>query len=228
MKKLILFLFLFFITKRSYALVADNLMLMQIMTNTAAQLNEMEQLLSNAEKHTKRLREISEIVEDKLYLAERIELWATDLNYLAQADELDLKEINNKIRELKMKREDITHLLSEVVRSEYKNENEEKHTRSNLVAQKKLRSSYKKQALKSQSHSSVALQNIAHNTGANLVETSKQNEILLTQNQKLNAIYDLNLKEHKRSLIEEAYLERAYAAKKEGILKNKQSSRGKN
>lgn len=225
LKSLIVLIFTIFLIKNAHALISDDLLLMQVVTNTAAQLNELEQLITNAEKHTQRLREISEIAEDKLYIAERVELWAMDLNYLANSDSMDLKAINDKIREIKMKRMDIDLLLQEMTKDERQSSKDQSSNLKNQKQQKKLISTYKNQALKGQSRSSEALQNISHNTGATLVETAKQNQILLSQEDKLNQIYKLQLKERELTLLEKAQIERAYEPQKQGLYGGKKGNK---
>ena len=79
----------------------DTALLFELVTTTAAQLNELEQLVTNAEKLTGDLQKYNEIAIDHWYRAQRIAFLAEDLATLAETDVENLGELNSAIRRLK-------------------------------------------------------------------------------------------------------------------------------
>ena len=103
-KLIIIFIFLnSFEAKASsfFAPDSDTALLVELVTTTAAQLNELEQLVTNAEKYTEKLQKYNEVIIDHWYRAQRIVYIAENLATLASTEINDLGELNNAIRELK-------------------------------------------------------------------------------------------------------------------------------
>ena len=75
--------------------------LIEIASTTASQLNELERLVTNAEKHTKTIEKYNEIIMDKYFRAQRILLVTEDLIGSKDSKIEDLGSLNEAIRRLK-------------------------------------------------------------------------------------------------------------------------------
>ena len=80
---------------------SDTALLIELATTTAAQLNELERLVSNAQKLTGNMQKYNEIVIDHWYRAQRVAFLIEDLSTLAGTKVTNLRELNNSIRALK-------------------------------------------------------------------------------------------------------------------------------
>ena len=80
---------------------SDTALLVELVTTTASQLNELELLVSNAQKLTGKVQKYNEIVIDHWYRAQRIAFLVEDLSTLSSTKIKNLRELNNSIRELK-------------------------------------------------------------------------------------------------------------------------------
>lgn len=171
MKKLILFsTFLF--SFNSFAIVgADTAMMIQLVTNTANQINELERLVTNTEKYTQKMREYSELVEDNYFRAERTLYLAEEL--AAKKDVQNLGELNGAIRELKYNMSELKEMMKR-----YANiKEDEKRTETYVEVNKKLNEQQVKRAEKQ-----VANSISAKNTGR-ASQLTAQNTALLLENQ---------------------------------------------
>lgn len=171
MKNLILFsTFLF--SFNSFAIVgADTAMMIQLVTNTANQINELERLVSNTEKYTQKMREYSELVEDNYFRAERTLYLAEEL--AAKKDVQNLGELNGAIRELKYNMSELKEMMQR-----YANiKQDEKRTETYVEVNKKLNEQQVKRAEKQ-----VANSISAKNTGR-ASQLTAQNTALLLENQ---------------------------------------------
>jgi len=171
MKKLILF-FTFLISFNSFAIIgADTAMMIQLVTNTANQINELERLVSNTEKYTQKMREYSELVEDNYFRAERTLYLAEEL--AAKKDVQNLGELNGAIRELKYNMSELKEMMQR-----YANiKQDEKRTETYVEVNKKLNEQQVKRAEKQ-----VANSISAKNTGR-ASQLTAQNTALLLENQ---------------------------------------------
>lgn len=171
MKKLIIFsTFLF--SFNSFAIVgADTAMMIQLVTNTANQINELERLVSNTEKYTQKMREYSELVEDNYFRAERTLYLAEEL--AAKKDVQNLGELNGAIRELKYNMSELKEMMQR-----YANiKQDEKRTETYVEVNKKLNEQQVKRAEKQ-----IANSISAKNTGR-ASQLTAQNTALLLENQ---------------------------------------------
>jgi hypothetical protein len=171
MKNFILFsTFLF--SFNSFAIVGtDTAMMIQLVTNTANQINELERLVSNTEKYTQKLREYSELVEDNYFRAERTLYLAEEL--AAKKDVQNLGELNGAIRELKYNMSELKEMMQR-----YANiKQDEKRTETYVEVNKKLNEQQVKRAEKQ-----VANSISAKNTGR-ASQLTAQNTALLLENQ---------------------------------------------
>jgi len=171
MKKLILF-FTFLLSFNSFAIIgADTAMMIQLVTNTANQINELERLVSNTEKYTQKMREYSELVEDNYFRAERTLYLAEEL--AAKKDVQNLGELNGAIRELKYNMSELKEMMQR-----YANiKQDEKRTETYVEVNKKLNEQQVKRAEKQ-----VANSISAKNTGR-ASQLTAQNTALLLENQ---------------------------------------------
>ena len=109
MRKLLI-VFLSLISFRSFAIIgADTALMVQLVTNTANQINELEKLVTNTEKYTKKMREYNELAEDNYFRGERVLYLAESL--AAKNEVKNLGELNGAIRELKYNMSDLKELM---------------------------------------------------------------------------------------------------------------------
>lgn len=169
-KSILLFAFLFPLS--SFAIVgADTAMMIQLVTNTANQINELEKLVSNAEKYTQRIREYSELTEDHYFRAERTLYLAEEL--AAKKDVQNLGELNGAIRELKYNMSELKEMMQR-----YSNvKQDEKRTKYYVEVNKKLNEQEIKRAGK-QVANSISAKNIGRAS-----QLTAQNTALLLENQ---------------------------------------------
>jgi hypothetical protein len=104
---------------------SDTALLFNIVSNTASQLNELEKLLSNAEKYTGLMEKYNQIARDHYFRAERIHYIAQNYVDLSKSDPKDLESLNSAIRSLKSETESLKSLISEYRQDEAKNELQE-------------------------------------------------------------------------------------------------------
>lgn len=171
MKKLLL-LIAFTISFNTFAIIgADTAMMVQLVTNTAQQINELERLISNTEKYTQKMREYSELADDHYFKAERVLYLAQELT--AKKDVQNLSELNGAIRELKYNMSDLKELMQR-----YANiKEDEKRTEVYVEVNKKLNEQKIKRAEKQVSNS-ISARNVGR---AN--QLTAQNTALLLENQ---------------------------------------------
>ena len=80
---------------------SDTALLIELATTTAAQLNELERLVTNAQKLTGNMQKYNEIVVDHWYRAQRIAFLIEDLSTLSSTKIKNLGELNRSLRGLK-------------------------------------------------------------------------------------------------------------------------------
>ena len=101
---------------------SDTALLFNIVSNTASQLNELEKLVSNAEKYTGLMEKYNQIARDQYFRAERIHYIAQNYVELSKRDPKDLEGLNSAIRALKSETESLKAMINEYRSSEAKNE----------------------------------------------------------------------------------------------------------
>ena len=171
MRKLLI-VFLSLISFRSFAIIgADTALMVQLVTNTANQINELEKLVTNTEKYTKKMREYNELAEDNYFRGERVLYLAESL--AAKNEVKNLGELNGAIRELKYNMSDLKELMQKY--SEIKSD--EKKTDVYVAQNKKLNDHSLKRA-----EVQVASSIKATNTGR-ATQLTAQNTALLLENQ---------------------------------------------
>ena len=164
--------FLFLVSVKANAIIGEeSAMMIQLVTNTANQINELERLVSNTEKYTQRLREYSELTEDHYFRAERVLYLAEEL--AAKKEVQNLGQLNGAIRELKYNMSDLKELMQK-----YANiKEDEKRTERYVDLNKKLNSEKAKRAEK-QVTNSINARNVGR---AN--QLTAQNTAMILENQ---------------------------------------------
>lgn len=104
---------------------SDTALLFNLVSNTASQLNELEKLVSNAEKYTGLMEKYNQIARDHYFKAERIHYIAQNYVELSKKDPKDLEGLNSAIRALKSETESLKAMINEYRTDEAKNENAE-------------------------------------------------------------------------------------------------------
>jgi hypothetical protein len=169
MRKLLI-LILFTFSFNSFAIIgADTAMMVELVTNTANQINELEKLVTNAEKYTQRMREYNELAEDHYFRGERVLYLAESL--AAKKDVENLGELNGAIRELKYNMGDLKGLMKDYSKIK------EDEKRTEVYVSKKLNEISSKTA-----QVQVANSISAKNTGR-ATQLTAQNTALIYENQ---------------------------------------------
>jgi len=101
---------------------SDTALLFNLVSNTASQLNELEKLVSNAEKYTGLMEKYNQIARDHYFRAERIHYIAQNYVDLSKRDPKDLEGLNSAIRALKSETESLKAMINEYRTDEAKNE----------------------------------------------------------------------------------------------------------
>ena len=109
--KFIIFGLMFSISISHAFLSSDTAVLLELVTTTASQLNELEKLVSNAEKYTKKMQKYNELVQDEYFRAERVLYLAESV--AAKKEVQGLSDLNYAIRELKYSMSDMRELMKE-------------------------------------------------------------------------------------------------------------------
>lgn len=90
---------------------SDTALLVELVTTTASQLNELEKLVSNAEKYTAKMQQYNELVQDEYFRAERVLYLVESL--AAKKEIQGLGDVNNAIRDLKYSMEELREMMKE-------------------------------------------------------------------------------------------------------------------
>jgi hypothetical protein len=98
-------------TKAQFDFGQDTALLVELVTTTASQLNELEKLVTNAEKYTKKMQEYNELFQDEYFRAERVMYLAESI--AAKKEINDLGTLNDAIRELKYSLADLKEMMRE-------------------------------------------------------------------------------------------------------------------
>lgn len=101
---------------------SDTALLFNLVSNTASQLNELEKLVSNAEKYTGLMEKYNQIARDHYFRAERIQYIAQNYVELSKRDPKDLEGLNSAIRALKSETQSLKAMINEYRSDEAENE----------------------------------------------------------------------------------------------------------
>jgi hypothetical protein len=133
-KHLTLFLILFYVTPSFALLGQDTALLVELVTTTASQLNELEKLVTNAEKHTERMQRYNELAQDEYFRAQRV-LYLAE-NMASKREVENLGTLNYAIRDLKYSMSD----FEDMMKHYQKVKGDEKKTQDQVLIQKRLNS----------------------------------------------------------------------------------------
>lgn len=177
--KFIIFGLMFSISISHAFLSSDTAVLLELVTTTASQLNELEKLVSNAEKYTEKMQKYNELVQDEYFRAERVLYLAESV--AAKKEVQGLGDLNYAIRELKYSMSDMRELMKEyaVIKAE------EDKTKRQVKTQKKTNDLKEK----------IAISQVNKSVGA---KTSGRASQLTAQNTAM--IYESNVDMHNTQL----------------------------
>jgi hypothetical protein len=150
---------------------SDTALLVELVTTTASQLNELEKLVSNAEKYTAKMQQYNELFQDEYFRAERVLYIAESL--AAKKEVANLGDLNWAIRELKYSMNDLRELMREYAMIK----DEERKTKDQVKIQKKL-NARKEKIAKSQVDKSIK----AKTTGRATQLTAQNTAMIYEQN----------------------------------------------
>ena len=172
MKKILLSAGLILAMKtQAQVISSDTALLVELVTTTASQLNELEKLVSNAEKYTAKMQQYNELFQDEYFRAERVLYIAESL--AAKKEVANLGDLNWAIRELKYSMAEMKELMREyaIIKSD------EKKTKAQVKIQKKV-NARKEKIAKSQVDKSIK----AKTTGRATQLTAQNTAMLYEQN----------------------------------------------
>lgn len=173
MKKILLSAGIMLLTQPSYAQIVstDTALLVELVTTTASQLNELEKLVSNAEKYTAKMQQYNELFQDEYFRAERVLYIAESL--AAKKEVANLGDLNWAIRELKYSMVEMKELMREYAMIK----SDEKKTKAQVKLQKKV-NAHKEKIAKSQVDKSIK----AKTTGRATQLTAQNTAMIYEQN----------------------------------------------
>ena len=173
MKKFLLSASLMLLTQTGFSQIigSDTALLVELVTTTASQLNELEKIVSNTEKYTAKMQQYNELAQDEYFRAERILYIAESVS--AKKEAANLGELNWAIRELKYSMSEMNELMREyaVIKSD------EESTKAQVKLQKKV-NSQKERIAKSQVDKSIK----AKSTGRATQLTAQNTAMIYEQN----------------------------------------------
>jgi hypothetical protein len=173
MKKILLSTGIMLLILPSHAQIisSDTALLVELVTTTASQLNELEKLVSNAEKYTAKMQQYNELFQDEYFRAERVLYIAESL--AAKKEVANLGDLNWAIRELKYSMAEMKELMREyaIIKSD------ESKTKTQVKIQKKV-NARKEEIAKSQVDKSVK----AKTTGRATQLTAQNTAMIYEQN----------------------------------------------
>ena len=220
MKALILFIYILSFSKSAFALFGEETALMvELVTTTAEQLNELEQLVTNAEKYTQKMREYNELFEDQYFKAERVAYLAEELASKKKIE--DLGDLNRAIRNLKYNMEDLRRLMKEYadIKDDEVKTKEEVKIEKNLNASKKKRAEKQVESAIAAKNAGRASQLTAQNTALiheTQIDMQKTQLEILEKSSTTNRLLAEGMEEKR---LEQMEKERAYGIKRKGEAK---------
>ena len=169
----------YMVPSRSQIVSTDTALLVELVTNSISQINELEKLLSNAEKYTERLQKYNELFQDEYFRAERV-LYIVE-SLAAKKEIANLGDLNSDIRELKYNMNELRELMREYTRIKA----DEGKTKESVRIEKKV-NDRKERIAKSQVDKSIA------------AKTASRANQLTAQNTAM--IYESNVEMHNTQL----------------------------
>lgn len=191
----VVFLLFFTFAPKSMALFGgDTAMLVELVTTTASQLNELEKLVTNAEKYTKQMQRYNELTQDEYFRAQRVLYVAEAL--AAKKEAKDLGELNWAIRELKYSMGEMRGLMKEyaMIKGDEKkakqevkigkrlNERKAKVAKHQVASSMKASTNSRTNQLTAQNTALIYEQNVSiHNTQLEILESLATTNRLLAE-----------------------------------------------
>ncbi len=202
--KMLIFFLLFSINSSASMFGEENIVLGQILTTTITQLNELEKLVSNAEKYTSKIQEYNELIEDQYLKAMRVKYLALELT--AKKEIKNLEDVNNQIRDLQNSMNNIKNLLKEYDQIIIDSDKEELRISINkklikskkLIAKKQVRRSVNVKDLKTASRLTAQNTAMILETGLDQEKTLRE---LLVEQKKSNKLKAQELKSKKENYL---------------------------
>lgn len=179
---------------QSQIISTDTALLVELVTTTASQLNELEKLVSSAEKYTAKMQKYNELFQDEYFRAERVLYLAESL--AAKKEVAGLGDLNWAIRELKYSMEEMRELMKEyaMIKSDENKTKSQVKIQKNINARKeKIAQSQVSKAIKAKTTgraTQLTAQNTAmiyesnvdmHNTQLEILEKMSINNRLLAE-----------------------------------------------
>lgn len=173
---------------------SDTALLIELVTTTASQLNELEKLVSNAEKYTAKMQKYNELFQDEYFRAERVLYIAESV--ASKKEVADLGDLNWAIRELKYSISEMRELMREYamikgdeektkiqVKSQKKvNDRKEKIAKSQVNKSIKAKTTGRATQLTAQNTAMIYESNVdMHNTQLDILEKMATNNRLLAE-----------------------------------------------
>ena len=149
----------------------DTALMVELVTTTASQLNELEKLVSNAEKYTERMQRYNELAQDEYFRAERVLYLAESLS--AKKEMQGLGDLNSSIADLKYSMSDLKEMMKEYRAIQ----NDEDKAKAQVAIQKRVNSRKEKQA-----QSQVQKSSQAKTTGRAGQLTAQNTALMLESN----------------------------------------------
>lgn len=173
MKKTLLSASFILLTQTGFSQIisSDTALLVELVTTTASQLNELEKIVSNTEKYTAKMQQYNELAQDEYFRAERILYIAESVS--AKKEAANLGELNWAIRELKYSMSEMKELMREYAAIK----SDEENTKTQVKLQKKV-NSQKERMAKSQVDKSIK----AKSTGRATQLTAQNTAMIYEQN----------------------------------------------
>ncbi len=173
MKKILLSTGIMLLTSTGFSQIisSDTALLVELVTTTASQLNELEKLVSNTEKYTAKMQQYNELFQDEYFRAERVLYIAESL--AAKKEVANLGDLNWAIRELKYSMAEMKQMMREyaIIKSD------ENKTKEQVKIQKKI-NVQKEKVAKSQVDKSIK----AKTTGRATQLTAQNTALIYEQN----------------------------------------------
>lgn len=188
---------------------SDTALLFELVANTATQINELEQLITNAQKHTEMIEKYNQIAKDHYYRSQRIHYIAESYVELSKRDPKDLENLNSAIRALKSENDSLLSLINEYRKEESSNEKMEVAT-----AQREKKSQREIAFANSQvrrtgviSSTNDAQKLTAQNTGLiykSQVEMNQTSNAIVNKLSQQNKLISRQMKDEKREELDKA------------------------
>lgn len=200
---------------------SDTALLVNLVTTTASQLNELEKLVSSTEKYTGLMEKYNQIAKDEYFRAERITWIAQNYVELSKRDPKDLEKLNSAIRGLKSETESLKTVIGEYQKDEAINEIDQESLSAKVSQSNKELNFANSQVMRSGSVRSTneAQQLIAQNSALSYktqVEANQTNSVIAEKLAEQNKLLNREMKDKakRQEEKEEFYLLRKNQSKR--------------